>query len=156
MTDDNSARMSNALAVTQAEPPHDIASEDIEDLRQIGEHLVGPELDARLSDILPDAMVVINDSGHIVRFNSKAEFLFGYNRLEVIGQPIQVLLPDDVAERHAGHILRFFEDPRPRPMGAGMVLRGKHKTGREFPVIIDLAPVVLTTGTFACAVVRKA
>lgn len=129
---------------------------ELERLKRISENLVSPELSVHIVDALPDALVVAEmDTGRIVLFNSRAELVFGYSRSEVFGQPVEILLPDESRPKHVGHRRAFSDDPRARPMGTGMILSGRHKTGAEFPAEINLSPIVTTDGTFVCAVVRR-
>jgi len=107
----------------------------------------------------PDAKIVIDRHGVIVDLNEEAEFLFGYARSDLFGRPIEILLPEEVRERHKGHIASFFQAPRRRDMGVGLTLNGLHRDKVEFPVKIRLAPIVIEGaegGIFGLAVVRRA
>ncbi len=72
-----------------------------------------------------------------------------------MGKPVEMLIPQTASGTHVSHREGFFRDPRVRPMGIGLTLAGRKKSGSEFPVQINLAPIVTTDGVFACAVVRK-
>ena len=89
----------------------------------------------------PNAVVAIDDHGQIIYVNPQAEATFGYGRAEVIGRPVELLIPERVHERHVGHRNGFLEHPFARPMGIGLDLAGRRKDGSEFPVEISLAPV---------------
>lgn len=129
---------------------------ELKKLKEISERLVSPELSVRLVEELPDALVVVsNDDGRIVLFNRQAELMFGYSRVEVIGQVIELLVPDNRRAQHEGHRRKFADDPRARPMGSAMLLTARHKSGREFPVKINLAPIPTTDGIFTGAIVRR-
>lgn len=105
----------------------------------------------------PDAKIVINSDGNIVVFNQQAEFMFGYDRSEVIGKSIDILLPEDLREIHKSHREGFMDEPRMREMGTGQILRGLKRNGKQFPVQIKLAPIVITgEGLHVLAVVRAA
>jgi PAS domain S-box-containing protein len=77
----------------------------------------------------------------VIYANPQVETTFGYARSELLGQPIERLIPDRVSERHANHRSSFLSHPNARPMGIGMVLAGRRKDGSEFPVEISLSPV---------------
>lgn len=125
-------------------------------LKEISERLVSPELAVRIVEDLPDALVVVsNDDGRIVLFNGRAELIFGYSRVEILGQKIEVLVPDARRESHVKHRETFADDPRARPMGSAMLLAARRKDGSEFQVKINLSPIPTTDGIFTCAIVRR-
>lgn len=133
----------------------DAPSPELRRLRALTAELVGPELFSRLIEALPDALVVVNDHGEVVLFNAQAEFLFGYHRSEVVGRPVEILIPEGVRGQHETHRAHFFAAPRVRPMGINLALAGRHKNGAEFGVEINLSPVVAPEGLFVSAVVRR-
>lgn len=132
-----------------------MASPEIERLREVSNELIGPELLGPLVEALPDALIIADDRGKIVLFNRQAELLFGYHRLEVLHREIEILIPERLRDRHRGHRAMFSLDPRVRPMGVDMQLSAMHKSGREFTVKINLAPMITTLGIFTLAVVRS-
>jgi PAS domain S-box-containing protein len=89
----------------------------------------------------PNAMVMIGRAGEIVMVNAQAERAFGYARAELVGQPVEMLVPERFRARHPELRQTFFFDPKPRPMGAGRDLYGVRKDGSEFPVEIGLNPI---------------
>jgi protein-histidine pros-kinase len=116
---------------------------------------VSQELTMRgLLESAPDAMVVTGPGGRIVLVNGQAERLFGYTRAEMLGQPVDLLVPEGVRGRHAGNRAGYLADPRPRPMGAGLDLKARRKDGSEFPVEVSLSPVETPEGTLVSSAIR--
>jgi PAS domain S-box-containing protein len=107
-------------------------------------------------DAAPDAMVSVDNDGVIQLVNRQAETLFGYERGELIGQLLEVLVPARFRAAHPRHRSGYFAEPRPRPMGVGVDLYGMRKDGSEFPAEISLAPVVIAQGTLVTAAIRDA
>ncbi|MFA5938645.1 MAG: PAS domain S-box protein [Sinimarinibacterium sp.] len=107
-----------------------------------------------LLDAAPDAMVIIDTGGSIALINAQTERLFGYAREEMIGQPIELLIPERFHARHRTHRGGYAGDPRRRPMGGGLDLWARRKDGGEFPVEISLGPLQTEEGTLVTATVR--
>jgi len=101
----------------------------------------------------PNAMVMIDRAGKIVMVNTQAERVFGYSRAELVGQPVEMLLPERFRSHHPGLRKTFFVDPRPRPMGAERDLYGLKKDGSEFPVEIGLNPIETEEGTMVLSAI---
>jgi formate hydrogenlyase transcriptional activator len=108
----------------------------------------------RLFESLPDGVVLTDANGAILRVNVQAERLFGYDRAEIVGQPVEILIPDRFRAVHASEREAYHQSPRLRPMGAGLELYAKRKDGAEFPVDIMLSPVETPEGLRVIAVVR--
>jgi PAS domain S-box-containing protein len=102
----------------------------------------------------PDAVVVIDDSGKIVLSSPAVTELFGYYPEELVGEPVEILIPTDRHGGHAQHLRQFFSAPRSRQMGDGLDLAGRHRDGSEFAVEVSLAPVEVRGAKYAAAFVR--
>lgn len=99
------------------------------------------------------AIVAVSPDGRIQLVNRRMEEMFGYTRIELLGRELNSLLPRRFRERHAGHQLSFFNEPRLRPMGPGLELAGLRKNGSEFPVEIGLSFVDTENGRLAMGLI---
>jgi len=115
---------------------------------------VAEQLGQRLLEAAPDAMVVTDAGGSIVLINAAAERLFGYTRDELVGQPIETLVPESSAAKHVGHRNGYVARPTVRSMGSGLELQGRRKDGTLVPVEISLSPLESPGGLLAVAAVR--
>ena len=116
--------------------------------------LSGPVALEGFLEAAPDALVVVDWSGNIVIVNHLAEGLFGYSREELLGMPIEGLVPQRFREHHSGYRNDYFREPHTRPMGEGRELSGRRKDGSEFPVEISLSPLNTEKGTLVISIIR--
>jgi two-component system, cell cycle sensor histidine kinase and response regulator CckA len=124
------------------------AIRDITDRKRIEERL------RRLLDSAPDAMVIAGNEGRIILVNSQTEKLFGYQREELLGQPVEVLVPERFWNHHRKHRGNYMVNPQARAMGAGTELYGVKKDGTEFPVEISLSPQQTEDGILVSSTIR--
>ena len=101
----------------------------------------------------PNAMVMVNRAGEIVMVNAQTERVFGYSRIELLGQRVEMLVPPRFRDHHSGLREMFSVDPQTRPMGAGRDLYGLKKDGSEFPVEIGLNPIETDEGTMVLSAI---
>ena len=107
-----------------------------------------------LLETAPDAMVIVNKQGQIVLINAQTEKMFGYNKQELLGNAVEILIPDEFMKSHQSHRDRYMEKPKTRGMGEGMNLSGKKKSGETFPVEVSLSPLKTDEGLFVSAAIR--
>jgi PAS domain S-box-containing protein len=108
----------------------------------------------QLLESVPDGIVIADRDGRIVLVNRQTESLFGYARDELLGRPVEILIPQRLAGGHGELRLGYFAAPRIRPMGAGRELYALRKDGSEFPVDISLSPLETPEGTLVISTVR--
>jgi PAS domain S-box-containing protein len=112
------------------------------------------EIMSELFESAPDAMLVVDERGLIVRINYQTKALFGYEPQELLDKPVEILLPERFRRRHIAHRTAYMSEPRLRPMGADLELYGLHKDGSELPINIMLSSLAAGEGTFVIAVIR--
>ena len=107
-----------------------------------------------LFQFAPDAIIIVDESGCIVRVNDQAKVMFGYTAKELIGNRIEMLMPSRFKKRHVRHQTHYMVEPRLRQMGAGLELYARRKDDTEFPVDIMLSPIETSEGRSVIATVR--
>jgi PAS domain S-box-containing protein len=123
-------------------------------IRRIDEADISEAYFRMLLESAPDAMIIIDEQGKIAIANAQAEEMFGYGRHQMLGQPVEMLLPERLRDAHVGHRQGFATEPRLRPMGPGLDLVARRQDGSEFPVEISLSPVRSADGHFVSSVIR--
>ena len=107
-----------------------------------------------LLESAPDAVVIVDQGGTIALVNAGTEAAFGYTRGELLGQPVEILVPPRLREQHIYHRAGFLTDPRARLMGTGLELLGRRKDGTEFPVEVSLSPHRTAEGVLILSAIR--
>lgn len=102
----------------------------------------------------PDAMLLVDKTGRIVLANDEAERLFGYTQQELVGAPLEMLVPEHLRTQHTAHRATYLTHPVTRPMGIGLELYGVRKDGREFPVDIKLSHYPTKDGGIVMSAIR--
>ena len=108
----------------------------------------------KLVDLAPDSILVVDQDGLITDVNARTEQMFGFARAELVGQAVEVLIPERFRKEHPAHRHSYASKPNVRPMGVGLPLLGRRKDGTEFPVDIMLSPVETATEPLVLAVIR--
>lgn len=128
---------------------------DITDRKYAEEALAKSEDMLRgIFEFAPDTMIVVDETGKIQRVNVQVERMFGYERQELIGQPVEILMPERFQKSHIKHRAEYIENPHLRTMGDGFGFRGRRKDGNEFPVEIMLSPITDEESSLVIAIIR--
>ena len=124
-------------------------------------HLLDEQRDANalstaILDIMPIPLIVVDETGTIIRTNIESERLFGYDQNEMVGQELEMLLPPDMRAAHKAHCTLFNARPRIREMGSGVQIIGQRKDGGRINMDVKLAPVPTTKGVCTAALIQEA
>jgi len=125
-------------------------------IRDVTDRRRAQRLSEALLESAPDAMVVASSSGTIRYANSEASRLFGYSKKDLIGKPIEILVPVSVRERHPQLFAQYVASPHVRRMGSGQTLHGQHADGSEFPIEVSLSPIMTDEGLLVSSAIRRA
>ncbi|MFL6306094.1 MAG: PAS domain S-box protein [Candidatus Sulfotelmatobacter sp.] len=120
------------------------------DQQETAEKLLSPSI----MEAIPDAVAAVNQQGVVVQVNAQMEAMFGYTRQELIGQSIEMLVPQRQRGQHHGHRDKFHTQPKLRRMGSGLELNGVRRDGSEFPVEISLSPIPTANGLIVLSAIR--
>jgi PAS domain S-box-containing protein len=121
----------------------------------VEEYILIPDLGIEYMKHSQHGVIAVNEAGHIVVVNRSAELMFGYHKSELIGQTIEMLLPDTLREKHKESRSGFISHPRNRPMGVGLALKAKRKDGTEISIDINLIPVPSVKGLITIAEISR-
>ena len=117
-------------------------------------HPASPAIYEKLFACSPDAIIVVDHEGTLVDVNPQVEALFGYARSDLLGNSVEILIPERFRSAHASHRADYVHHPRMRPMGTGFELHGRRKDGTEFPADVMLSPVEWDGGQGVLGVIR--
>jgi len=142
------------VATFDGKPARYVIVNDITERIDLGQARAAEAKFRGLLEGAPDAVVIVDDRGIIVLVNSQTEALFGHARADLIGQPIETLMPARDRARHLGHRAGYFVAPETRSMGAVLDLQGLRKDGTQVPVEVSLSPLQSDGGMLVMSTIR--
>ncbi len=154
LTDAGTGASALLYLFSDAQDQHDEHLDLVEQVRETQQQLRDMNRFKELLEAAPDAIIEIDSQGRILLMNAITEKLFGFSRSELLGQPIEILLPEDLRMAHEEHRQRYAKNAQTRPMGIGLTLSGKRKDGSRLPVEISLSPSKSAGGLRITAIIR--
>ncbi len=131
-----------------------VSEKDVTQLKALREHQAAHARFSALLEAAPDAMVIVDKEGRILLVNAQTEQLFGYSREDLIGKPVEALVPPRFRRVHPQHRLDYFSRPRLRAIDSTLELYGLRRDGSEFPIEIGLSPLATDEGTLVFSAIR--
>jgi PAS domain S-box-containing protein len=150
----HSSGHSNAVDLTMTPTPTDRGTIVAIGIREPNEKYRQTKLFRGLLEAAPDGMVIVNRDGAIVLVNAQVEELFGYRRAELVGEQVEILVPDRYSGMHMAFRNGYVSEPRTRPMGLAGDLHARRKDGSEFPIEVTLSPLETDEGLLVSAAIR--
>lgn len=129
-------------------------SEEIEQLKMLSAQQPELQMLQGALESLSDPIVIVDTAYHIRYVNEQAEFVFGYNRKELVGQHINILIPDALKEVHLGHLEEFKNHPHARAMKGGVELSARRKDTTAIRCRVQIAPIVTEFDRYVSAQIR--
>ncbi|MBK8046126.1 MAG: PAS domain S-box protein [Anaerolineales bacterium] len=151
-------KLADRLAAQRSELRVANAALQAEITQRAAAQVAASEREMKFSTLLEaasEAIIVVNESGVIVLSNPQAEKLFGYARNELIGKPVEWLMPDAARKRHSAHRREYMSAPHTRPMGGGLTLTGRRKDGTDIPLEISLSAIETNAGTLVMSFITN-
>ncbi len=150
----HSSGATNAVDLTMTRAATDRGPMVIIGIREPNEKYRQTKLFRGLLEAAPDGMVIVDRDGMIVLVNAQVEELFGYRRAELVGEPVEILVPDRYSGMHVAFRNGYVSEPSSRPMGLAGDLHARRKDGTEFPIEVTLSPLETDEGLLVSAAVR--